>query len=125
MQETLETRGMLMVMAVLMVMVMAVRMGMGMVMRVIVAVLGQRVVLGQRTKLVAVIICPGGGSRRASVVAHASSLRCPAPARAASACESSEWLTPRAWWRGSASRACSAWKMASLTSWRACSFSSR
>lgn len=29
------------------------------------------------------------------------------------------------WWRGVPPRACSAWKIASATNWRACSFSSR
>ena len=29
------------------------------------------------------------------------------------------------WWRGVPPRVCSAWKIASATSWRACSFSSR
>jgi len=103
---------MVMAVAVIVVMAMRVAMTVVVVVRVIVAVVTRvNVVVGVTVVVrVVVVVQVGGGLRHAAFgdVFHAVPL---------------SWS---AWWcRGVPPRVCSAWKIASATSWRACSFSNR
>jgi len=91
-------------------MVVPMRVVVSVVMRVVVIVTVRMVVGVTVVVRVVVVVLVGGGLRHAAFgdVFHAVPL---------------SWS---AWWcRGVPPRVCSAWKIASATSWRACSFSSR